>query len=81
VHTYPEGGGDVTGKDKDEFMKVFEEATGKSVVSFKGRVKAFAQELNQEGREALRALFRAAVQPSPQDDAAAGLANLFGPPS
>ena len=58
-------------------MKVFEEATGKPAVSFKGRAKAFAQELNQEGRDALRALFRAATAPSPQDDAAAGLANLF----
>lgn len=68
--------------EKDEFIKEFEQANGKKPQAFKGAAPDFARALN-EAPPKVRELFRAAVQeamPSAQDEAAAGLANLFGTP-
>lgn len=77
--THRRNGGDDIGEAKDKFVKEFEKVTGKSASGYRGNPKGFAVELNAPGREALRALFREAVRPSPEDEAAAGLSLLFSP--
>ncbi len=72
-------GGDAiaTLEDKEAFLKAFKDEVRKDASSCKGKAKEFAAELNKDGREKLRAMFRAAVKPDAQDEASAGLANLF----